>query len=179
MRHLIYVIPYVAIYFIAALIVYNSDKFWQIALTVVIALFISKVIRMILPSLANKIESSCSKILGSGNCKYIDSFKLPSTVVYRVRKKYDISLNEISVAEDDIKHLFKQAHEDIKNGHLPKSVCSKVQPISYIFWNELYKTGELYNNFCKKSLGKIFTPPFSKIKEVESQLVELKPTLKN
>lgn len=177
MRHLFYTLPYAAIYMIAALFISKSQTTQEFLTIVVLAAISFAMIRGFLLKNGQSIEQSFSGLFQGGSDTYIDSFKFPSTVVYRVRNKYDISLEEVHNAEKDIQTIFKNALNSLNSGKQP-TFSDSIHPMSYIFWNELYQTGELYKNFCQKAIGQFVTPPFSKIHQAESSLNTLTPTLK-
>lgn len=154
---------------------YKYDQFWQFLLILIIAGALCYIVNLIMPGLVQAYDNTNKKMFSLGNNQSIETFKIPSTVIYRVRKNYDVSLEDIQKVESELKNIFNNAYKDITKGDSPNNICNKAQPITYVFWNELYKTGDLYNNFCTKALGKSFLPPFQKIKEMESSL-ELNPT---
>lgn len=170
MRHLIYALPYVAIYFIAALLFYKHDQYWQYFFILIITVSLIYAVNLIIPKLMHAYDNK-NKFLFSSNNKSIEDFKIPSTVIYRIRKNYDISLEDIQNVENELKNIFNKAYQDISKGKSPKNICDKAQPLTYLIWNELYKSGEIYNKFCTKALGKTLLPPFQKIKEIENSFI--------
>jgi hypothetical protein len=168
------------LYFIAAIVISKQNNVYAISITiaffVLLGIFIYQNIHFI-----GKIE----KILFNNSqdienkMSEINKFKFPSTVVYRVRNKYNVSMEEILQSEQEFKSIFKNYLNNQKNYSKDTILLdNNISPFTYIFWDEYFKTGELYKNFCNYFFGKFIHAPYDKISQTKNSLETCEPTLK-
>lgn len=170
------VLLYSLTYFISALLIYHSHKPSFIATVIIISALIIWSIYFLFNKYKKNIASIIFSFHAIKNNQLIDSFSLPSSVIYRVRKSYDISPEDIIKAEKDIKNYFKNKLDTLLYG--TKESSFEISPMSYIFWNEFFKSGKIYQDFCMNTIGYFVCPPLQEIRTTENKLPKLSASLK-
>lgn len=131
----------------------------------------------------SKIEESVNylitKLFSKNKIEYLSSFKIPSVVIYRIRKNYNVENEEVDKASNELIQFFT-AYQKFKLNHTDSLPDSKtLSPLSYAIWKEFSLSHNIYYNFCFDAFGNYLTFDTKNIKDSEIAYAKTEPHLKS
>ena len=180
MNKLYLYLPYVVILDITAYLFfhhYNPSNALTLLIPI-IGVLIAYIYFNLQDSLENLGNILFHKLFSQQKFDFINNYQIPSVIIYRIKKNYDCSNEEIRIAQTELKQLFKTHLDDlISNPTKPTNIVLN-SPLAYEIWREFSLSGAAYNNFCDRAFGSHLNFDKTHTHDVNNSYVKLSPHLK-
>lgn len=114
-------------------------------------------------SIDRMITLKINQILSKDRLNYINDYKIPSVIIYRVKKNYDCTSEQVEVAQAELKRLFKNHLNDLVNNSTEVTNTILNSALAFEIWSEFSLSGSLYHQFCNKAFGSYLSFNKSKV----------------
>lgn len=181
MNKLYLYIPYVIFFDIMAFLFfkhYDPNKITTLLIPIIGILMIYSYFRLH-KNLEKVIIYKVNNFFSQEKFDFINSYTIPSIIIYRVKKHCDCTSEEVAIAQNELKTLFKHHLSDLISNTTKGSHMFLKSNLAYEIWKELSLSDSIYKDFCKKAFGHYY--PFNNSNTYESIPLqkELFPHLSN
>lgn len=171
-------LPYVVIFDITAYFFfhhYNPNNATTLLIPV-LGILCSYLYYNLQDSIENFSKNFSHKVFAEKRLDFINKYQIPSVIIYRVKKNYDCSNEDIRLSQNELTELFKNQLNSIITNN--KSTQTLKSPLSYEIWREFSLSGAPYQKFCENAFGNYFPFDKSHIDDANKSLSKVEPHLK-
>lgn len=181
MHKIYFYIPYIIIFDVMAFFILksNKDDSFQILLSLLIGVLTSFIYFVSQETIEKKVNQLIQSFFSGSQFEYLEKFTIPSVVLYRVRKNYDVQNDDVENSIQELSSFFKDyLNHTVQKNPIPFQSTLK-SPLSYEIWSEFSKTNHIYDNFCKKAFGHYLPFDQKHTQDAENFYGKISPHLKS